>query len=66
MFGSVMIRKPCLHDGTDMMDADKNRLVEIPPSSGEPPESWIGKDLVSTLNPSQEHKIRLQSSKFLE
>jgi len=27
----IIKRKPLLHDGTVMVDLDKNRLVEIPP-----------------------------------
>jgi len=42
-----MIRKPILQDGTVITNPDKNRLVEIPPRIGEPPDD---KDSVSTLN----------------
>ena len=34
----VMKRKPRLHDGTVTVDADKNRLVEVPPSGCKPPD----------------------------
>jgi len=34
----IMKRKPCLHDGTVMVDMDKNRLVDISPSGREPPD----------------------------
>ena len=33
--------KPRLHDGTVTMDPDKNRLVEIPRSSSEPPDDGV-------------------------
>ena len=33
-----MKMKPHLHNGTVMVDMDKNRLIEIPPNGGEPPD----------------------------
>ena len=38
---NVIKRKPRLHDGTVMVDTYKNRLVEIPPSSGESPNDGL-------------------------
>jgi len=40
MFYTSIKRKACLHDGTDMVDTDKYRLVEIPPSGHESPDVW--------------------------
>ena len=48
----VMKKKPHLHDGTVMVDTDKNRLVEIPPSSHELPDIGIW-DSVNTSNASK-------------
>ena len=47
-----MHKKPHLHDGTVTVDTDKNRLVEIPPSSCELPDigNW---DSVSASNASK-------------
>ena len=40
---NIMKRKPCLHDGTVTVHVNtyKNRLVEIPPSSGESPNDGL-------------------------
>jgi len=51
-----MISSLCCEDkfstchGTGSTNLDKNRLVEIPPRGGEPPDGGIDKDSVSTLN----------------
>lgn len=42
--------KPRLHDGTVMVDLDKNKLVEIPPNGGESPDDSLRKDLTLALN----------------
>ena len=55
-FLHVMGRKPRLHDGTVIQISGKNRLVEIPPRSGEPPEGRIDTDSVSTSNASTSSK----------
>ena len=36
-------RKPCLHNGTVMVDTDNYRLVGIPPSGREPPDIGLTK-----------------------
>jgi len=46
-FLHVMRRKPCFHDGTVTTNPDKNRLIKIPPSSGEKPDGRIDKGSVS-------------------
>ena len=40
-FVHVIKRKPRLHDGTVTTNPDKNRLVEIPPGSSEPPNDGL-------------------------
>jgi len=36
---STSQRKLHLQDGIDIIDPEKNKLVEIPPSYGEPPDN---------------------------
>ena len=49
-FLHVIKRKPHLHDGTVMTKPDKNKLVDIPPRSSEPPDGRMDIDSVSTSN----------------
>ena len=48
-----MKKKPHLHDGTVMVDMDRNGFIEIPPSVYEPPDVGLTrneKDSTSTSN----------------
>ena len=63
-FLHVIKRKPHLHDGTVMTKPDKNKLVDIPPRSSEPPDGRMDIDSVSTSNATTSSKKNAKCTFF--